>query len=215
MGIVTEFAVPADDFLLAWTLDALPDVHVEIERVAVEDDAVTPFFWASGVDFEAFEAALEDDSSVADPSTVETHEDQRLYQVEWRRNTEGIVYAISESGATVLQATSDGGVWTVETLFPDSEDLASFQDYAAAHDLSFELKRLSKSAHPEALGKYGVTDEQYDALVAAYRLGYFEVPSETDLRGVADGLDISKNAASARLQRGYANLVENTLIHDE
>ncbi|WP_135851978.1 helix-turn-helix domain-containing protein [Halorussus salinus] len=215
MGIVTEFEVPADDFLLAWTLDALPDVHVEIERVAVEDDDVTPFFWVSGVDFGEFEAALADDPSVRDPRAIETHDDQRLYQVTWTQSSGGIVYAVSATGATVLEATSDAGDWTVKMLFPDSDDLSEFQDYTAAHDLFFELKRLTESAHPEALGKYGVTDEQYEALVAAYHTGYFEVPSETDLQGVADELGISKNATSARLKRGYGNLVENTLIHDE
>ncbi|UPV72943.1 helix-turn-helix domain-containing protein [Halorussus limi] len=215
MGIITEFVVSADDFLLARTLEAVPGAHAEIERVAVEDESVTPFLWVSGVDFEAFEAALDDDPSVEDPSVIETHDDQRLYYVRWECNTGGIVYAVSDAGATVLRATSDGTDWTVEILFPDAENLSAFQDYAAAHGLSFDLKRLDKSAHPEALGKYGVTDEQYEALVTAYRQGYFSVPRETDLEGLADELGISKNAASARLHRGYENLVGNTLIHDE
>jgi len=215
MSILTAFDVPAEDFLLDWTLGATPEMRIEIERVAVEDESVTPYFWASGGDFETFEAALDDDPTVADSITVEDHDDERLYQVSWERNAEGIIYAVSETGATILEASSEDGSWYVEMLFPDSDSLSTFQDYAAAHDLSFELIWLHQSTHPEALGRYDVTEEQREALVTAYEMGYFKVPGEVSLGELADELGISKNAASARLHRGYSNLVRNTLVHDE
>jgi predicted DNA binding protein len=215
MSVLTAFTVPGEDFLLGWTLETAPGMRIEIERVAVEDDDVTPYFWAAGGDFETFEVALADDPTVADTMTLEDHGDQRLYQVTWRENTKGMVYAVSEADAAILEATSEDNSWSVELLFPDEESLSEFQDFAAAHDLSFELQWLHDSAHPEALGQYEVTDEQHEALVTAYREGYFEVPGEISLGELAEKLDISKNAASARLHRGYSNLVENTLIHDE
>jgi hypothetical protein len=215
MSVLTAFTVPGDDFLLGWTLERSPEMQIEIERVAVEDDDVTPYFWVAGEEFDCFEAALADDPTIERSVKIEEHSDQRLYQVEWERNTKGIVYAVSEVDATILQAESDGTDWSIELLFPDDEAVSDFQDYAAAHDLSFELRWLHDSAHPEAFGQYGVTDEQREALVTAYRNGYFEVPGEVSLGELAEELDISKNAASARLHRGYANLVENTLIHDE
>ncbi|UPV72944.1 helix-turn-helix domain-containing protein [Halorussus limi] len=215
MSVLAAFTVTSDDFLLAWTLERVPEMRIEIERVAVEDESVTPYFWASGEDFEGFEAALDDDPTIEGSVTLEDHGDQRLYQVTWKRNARGIVYAVSEVDATILQATSDGTDWSVELLFPDDGAVSAFQDYAATHDLSFELRWLHDSAHPEAFGQYEVTDEQREALVTAYRQGYFSVPGEVSLGELADELDISKNAASARLHRGYANLVENTLIHDE
>ncbi|WP_128477530.1 helix-turn-helix domain-containing protein [Halorussus pelagicus] len=214
MSVVAAFTVPGNDFLLGWTLERVPEMQIEIERVAVEDEDVTPYFWAAGGDFETFEAVLEDDPSVEGVTTLEDHGDQRLYRVAWKRDSKGIVYAVSEVDATVLQATSDGTDWSVELLFPDDEMVSEFQEYAATHDLSFELRWLHNSAHPEAFGRYGVTDEQREALVTAYRMGYFEVPGEASLGELADELGISKNAASARLHRGYSNLVENALIHD-
>jgi len=215
MSILTAFDVPATDFLLDWTLGSVPEMHVEIERVAVEDEEVTPYFWAADGDFEAFESALDDDPTVADAVTVEDHGDERLYRVTWAREADSIVYAVSESEATILEATSEADHWFVEMLFPDDESLSTFQDYAAAHDLSFELLWIHRSTRPEAFGRYGVTDEQREALVTAYEQGYFDVPGEISLSELADELDISKNAASARLHRGYANLVRNTLVHDE
>ncbi|WP_276300222.1 helix-turn-helix domain-containing protein [Halorussus lipolyticus] len=216
MSVLTGFTVPGEDFLLEWTLDSVPEMRVEIERVAVEDDEVTPFFWVAGDDFEAFEAALADDPTVEDVTTLEEHADgERLYQVTWRENAKGMVYAVSEADATILEATSENDNWEVKLLFPDEESLSDFQEFSAAHDLSFELRWLHDSAHSEALGQYEVTDEQREALVTAYRKGYFEVPGEVSLGELADELGISKNAASSRLHRGYSNLVENTLIHDE
>ncbi|WP_135830021.1 helix-turn-helix domain-containing protein [Halorussus halobius] len=215
MSILTAFDVPAADFLLDRTLGAVPEMRVEIERVAVEDEEVTPYFWGAGGDFEAFEAALDDDPTVDDVVTVEGHDDERLYRVTWARDARSIVYAVSESEATILQATSEDGDWFVEILFPDEAALSSFQDHAATHDLSFELRRLHGATHSEAFGRYGVTDEQREALVTAYERGYFEVPGAISLGELADELDISANAASARLHRGYANLVRSTLIHDE
>ncbi|UPV99012.1 helix-turn-helix domain-containing protein [Halorussus gelatinilyticus] len=215
MSVLTAFTVPGDDFLLGWTLERAPEMQIEIERVAVEDESVTPYFWVAGEDFERFEAALADDPTVDRSVELEDHGDQRLYQVAWKRDAKSLVYAVSEVDATILQAESDGTDWSVELLFPDDEAVSALQDYAAAHDLSFELRWLHDSAHPEAFGQYEVTDEQREALVTAYRLGYFEVPGEVSLGELADELDISKNAASARLHRGYANLVENTLVHDE
>lgn len=215
MSILTAFDVPAADFLLDWTLGSAPEMHVEIERVAVENEEVTPYFWAADGDFETFETALDDDPTVDDVVTVEDHDDERLYRVTWAREAESIVYAVSESGATILEATSENGGWFVEMLFPDEEALSEFQNYAAAHDLSFELRWLHGAAHSEAFGRYGVTDEQREALVTAYEQGYFDVPGDISLGELADELDISKNAVSARLHRGYANLVRNTLVHDE
>ncbi|WP_263654245.1 helix-turn-helix domain-containing protein [Halomicrobium urmianum] len=51
--------------------------------------------------------------------------------------------------------------------------------------------------------------------MTAYHAGYFEVPRATTLADVADDLDISRNAASARLRRGHRNLLASTLVHDE
>jgi hypothetical protein len=41
------------------------------------------------------------------------------------------------------------------------------------------------------------------------------VPREVTLTELADRLDISRNALSARLRRGHRNLLANTLVHEE
>jgi predicted DNA binding protein len=61
-------------------------------------------------------------------------------------------------------------------------------------------------------GRYGLTDQQYDALTAACEAGYFAVPRETDLDELSDDLGISHQALSERIRRGTEALVTETLL---
>ncbi len=61
------------------------------------------------------------------------------------------------------------------------------------------------------MGGAGLTDAQYDALVTAYRSGYFEEPRALSLSELAEELGISPTAASGRLRRATKRLVETQL----
>jgi len=65
MSTIAEFTVPSGDFALHHALAAAPEVIVEIERVvATLGDRVMPYFWVSGGDTDAFEAAFKEDTSI-------------------------------------------------------------------------------------------------------------------------------------------------------
>lgn len=215
MSILTELTVPARNFVLSETLQAVPDVHVEIERVVADEEQITPYFWAAGDDFSAFEDALERDNTIQDIVTLEEHDEERLYRGYWEQDSDDITRAVSLVEATILEASSDNSEWDVRMLFPDEQTLTQFHDHCSEHDIVYELTRLYDSCHPEALGKYEITPKQREALLVALDRGYFEVPRATTLKGVADVLDISQNALSTRLRRGHANLIGNTLRHED
>lgn len=225
MSVLAEFTVPAADFVLADTLTAAPDMHVEIKRVAAGKLHVTPYFWASGGDFSAFDEALREDDMVLDVLTLEEHDEteeaaqeteERFYRVVWESDVPNLIEGVSDAKATVLEAqTAEGRQWEVRVLFPDEEALSTFNEYSLEHDLSYEPRRLYRPEKPADSASYGVTDAQQEALEAAYHGGYFEVPRETSLTELASTLDISRNALSARLRRGHRNVLENTLIHEE
>lgn len=71
MSVLAEFIVPADEFVLAETLTAAPDVRIEIKRVVGDDSTVTPYFWAAGGDFHRFEDALRADEMVREVLMLE------------------------------------------------------------------------------------------------------------------------------------------------
>lgn len=215
MAVIAEFRVPVEDFLLSGALPAAPEMHVEVRRVVADGtEEVTPYFWAWGGDFDAFEAALADDETVRDEETLEaSDESERVYRARWEYGShgEGVVYAVSEVGATILHATATDGEWDLRILFPDDDALSSFHDYVAEHDLAFDVARLFHPHDPEDIEEYDVTPEQREVLAAAHEIGYFSVPREATLADVAAELGISENAASARLRRAHDNLVGSTV----
>lgn len=217
MSVLAEITVPADEFVLTDTLTTEPGMRVEIQRVVAGSERVTPYFWAASGNFETFEQALRDDSTIEDMLTLEEQsDDERFYRVTWESGDANLLSAVSDTKATVLEAvTDDGDEWSLKVLFPDRDALSTFHDYCVAHDFSFGLERVYSADNPQEAGEYDVTREQQEALEAAYHAGYFAVPRETTLTELADDLGISSNALSARLRRGHRNLLSNTLVHEE
>lgn len=226
MTVLAELTIPAEEFVLAETLTAVPDMRIEIKRVVAGTDHVTPYFWASGGDLAAFERALRADSTVHDILTLEEHQNddqpfddsadhERFYRVTWQTEVENFLTALEDAEAVILEAVSDGDGWELKVFFPDRDGLSEFHDYCIAHDLSFQLRRVYHPENPQERGEYDVTEEQQEALEAAFDAGYFDVPRGITLTELAERLDISRNALSARLRRGQRNILSNTLVHDE
>lgn len=212
MSIVAEFRLPAREFFLASAVQSVPGVHVEIERMVVDGlESSTPYFWVTGDAVEAFEDALDDDITVADVKRLDTTPDGRFYRATWRERVRGILYAIAEETATIMAATCDAGTWNMRMLFADQASLSNFHDYCAVYDVGLSLERLYDPSNPDSFGRYEVTGEQEEILREALEAGYFAVPREISLEELADRVGISSNAASARLRRGHANLIRNTL----
>ncbi|WP_459191240.1 helix-turn-helix domain-containing protein [Halosimplex sp. J119] len=214
MSIIGEFSVPAAVFLLDDALDAV-ESSVTIERMVSDgDEAVTPYVWVATGDFEAFEGALREDTSVDEFETVERYDEEALYRVTWREDGIDLLAALEDVAATVLTAEGHGDRWVLRALFAGREAVSAFDDrFCAAHE-RVELARLYGSDDPSSYGKFEVTDKQRAALTTAREAGYFAVPRECSLQDVADELGISRNAASARLRRGQDALVGHTLDHD-
>jgi predicted DNA binding protein len=212
MTTVAEFSLPPTEFVLAWTLQTVDDVEVTVERMVVNGNGrVTPYFWASGDALDEFDRALDDDITVTDAVVLEKGNGKRFYRVRWQEQVRGVLYALSGEVASVVSATYNGEAWSLRTLFADRETLSEFHHYCATYDVDMELDRLYDRSNPRSFGKYEVTSEQEQALTAALEAGFFDVPRQVTLAELADELDISEQAVSARIRRGSANLILNTL----
>lgn len=127
-------------------------MRIEIKRVVAGTERVTPYFWASGGNFEEFEAALRDDETIAVILTVEKQEgDERFYRVTWEANVENLMTGISDAKATVLEAVSGGGEGWELKVFP------------SRGALSARLRR----GHRNLLGNTLVHDESLTGTVVA------------------------------------------------
>lgn len=212
MSIIAEFTVPSEEFALAATLEAAPEMIVEIERVVAHtDERIMPFFWIRDGDYEEFEATVGDDPSVRDVTPLDEFDDGHLYRAEWTQNIESLVYAYLDIGATILEATGRADQWELQMRFHDSNALAEFRDYCAENDITYELTRLYQPSEPMAGGQYELSPKQHDALMKALEEGYFDVPRSVTMGELADDLGIAQQSLSKRLRRAHRNLVTNTL----
>jgi len=224
MSALADFLVPADEFVLAETLRAAPGMRIEIKRVVGGPEHVTPYFWASGDDFAGFEEALRSDTGVDEVHVLDRRDERtgidgsdrdRFYRVSWGSRTPELIPAVGAVDGTVLDAASTAAEWKVTVMFPDDGALSEFHTYCLDNEFAHTPRRIYRPENPEERAQYGVTDDQLEALEAAYHEGYFNVPRDVTLSELAETLDISRNALSARLRRGSRNLLSTTLIHEE
>ncbi|WP_281193498.1 helix-turn-helix domain-containing protein [Halorubrum sp. F4] len=71
-----------------------------------------------------------------------------------------------------------------------------------------DIDRIGSYAGGQRLAGVEVTDRQIEALRAARRVGYYDVPRTGSVADVADALDCSSSTAGAHLRKAEATLVD-------
>ena len=209
--LVASFRLDPDAVALSETFERLPDLTLEVERIAAHGtESTMPCLWTSGVDFDALDDALAADPSV--DAVIETSEfpAEKYYQIDWSDPVERRVDAFIDHEAAVLEATADADGWRLRFRFVTRDQFDAFRTFLAERDYSFSLLDL---AEPDAPGRWrgDVTPAQREALVVANERGYFDVPRRVTTRELAAELSVSHQALSERLRRATGNLVDSTL----
>lgn len=212
MSIVANFSVPADAIALSWTMERVPEMRIEAERIATHSrEWVLPFVWASGGDFDAFEAAVDEDPTAVGWSVVDAFDDTRLYEIRWVETVAELVDEIVDQHGTVLEASAAGGSWYFEIRFTEQSQVEGFGEHFDEKGVRFELQQLSRPEDPRQ-ATYGLTEEQRETLVRAQEEGYYRIPREVSVAELADYFGISSNSVSQRLRRGCDSLIKQTLV---
>ncbi|WP_336364397.1 helix-turn-helix domain-containing protein [Halalkalicoccus salilacus] len=212
MAAIIEFDLPTEEFALEETLTTVPGTQIEIERVVADDpEQITPYMWVRTDDFEAFEAALEDDPTVESVTRFSETDEERSYQMTWTGSIDFIVQILTEHHGTITHADGADDGWNLRVVFPDRESLSRAHDAAQEAGFGFDVRTIYGTEDPRPV-RHGLTDGQRDTLVAAFESGYFTVPRETTLEELADQRDTSHQALSEQLRRATGRLVESTLI---
>jgi predicted DNA binding protein len=214
MSTIAEVALPAAEFALHETLETVPDIQFEIERVvAHETDRVMPFVWATdeGIDRDALEEALADDPSVENVTELAAFDDEWLYRMEWVADIHVVLHVLLEQEGTILNADGRNDEWHLRILFPDRDSLSATYDFCTDEDLTMTVESIHE-LDGEHRDQYGLTETQHETLITAVEEGYFDIPQNATLDDLAGELDISHQALSERLHRGHKTLIENALI---
>ncbi|GAB7094051.1 hypothetical protein JCM30237_12030 [Halolamina litorea] len=214
MSLIAELRLTDASLVMLPSLRAAPQMTLEREWATAADRASDPvlFVWASGGDFEAFEAALPDDPTISEHECIEANDHKRLYRVVVARDT-GTTNPTPidrQTGASRLsvKTTVDGAVMKVR--LPDREALTEYIALLRENGFTVQLLR-AHTADDDSGRQYDLSSKQEEALQEALGAGYFEVPRETDLTKLADRLDISEQALSERLRRGVSSVLAATV----
>ena len=212
MSVVVEFSLPPDDFALGSALAPGADVEVALEAVVPVGGDRVPLVWVTGGDLEAFEPAARAAEPVSDLRLLERFEDDALYRLEWSPPADGVLSALAEHGAAVLEATRLRR-WRFQVRFHAHDHLREFHAFCRANDVDVSVTRVAVLDDASGAGpRFDLTPEQREALLLAVRGGYFEVPRRTDLSTIADELGISRQTTSNRVRRGVDRVLQSTLL---
>lgn len=221
MAIITEVRFAHEDSALAGTLSALP----ALETTVVSETSTDPdghYRFRFDYDGEgSVREALEADHTVCEATAMREADSSRLWGIELAPETKLLAPLVTTEGGFVLDARSappgtdlDPRGWHERWLLPDREALHDIWQHARDEEFAFDVLELHRRGRTDAEypGPDALTDQQQEALVAAYREGYFTEPRETSLEELADTLDISASAVRGRINRGLKALVGAGLV---
>lgn len=208
MSLLAEFEVPSEEVALAETFRDLPTVTVEFERQVPTVNRPFPHLWMRSAERSVFESRVADDPTVASLTHVGELDGDHVYRAAFRDPGPFVRGLRSDVAILEMQGTASG--WRCSLRFDSQDSLEYFRAYCEHHDLRFGLTRLADGTR-RSVERHGVTSAQREALLIALERGYFEVPRGCTLAEIAEDLDISTRAASERLRRGHANLVDGIL----
>ncbi|KYH24405.1 HTH DNA binding domain protein [Halalkalicoccus paucihalophilus] len=212
MAAIIEFKLSTKDFALEHTLRTLPGIQIEIERVVADDPSrITPYVWVRADDFDALEAAFEDDPTLEAMTQLSEADNERSYQMVWTGSVDFIIQLLTDHQGTIITATGSDEGWDLRVLFPDRKSLSQAHDSAQEAGLRFNVQSVYSSDDTRHI-KHGLTDKQRDTMIAAFEAGYFNVPRSISLSEFSEQQELSHQAISEQLRRATAHLVESTLI---
>ena len=212
MVTLLSVALLQEKFALAETLSSVSDASFEVkETVKTCESSVMPLVWASAADHDHLDTALTNDPTTEEVELLSDHTDRWLYRMEWVNGVRSLLETLVTNQATILSAVTSGERWIVRLMFPTHDDMRETAAHCEKQDIDLEIIAIHEMSD-QPVGRYGLTDAQFEALTTAWRQGFYTVPREVDLVDLAADLGISHQALSERLRRGTGALIQDTLI---
>lgn len=211
MATTAEIVLPADEFVLRETFEAVPAVEFDVERVVAHDrDRVMPILWAGGAERDEIESAFDDDPSVEDVERLVALDGEWLYRMAWVDDIKAVVQSLVYEKGTITDAHGRNDRWSLRIVFPDHDALSRTYDYCQEEGLTIDVESVTEM-DDEPGGQFGLTEAQYETLITAYEAGYFEVPRAVTVDELSDELGVSAQSVSERLRRGHEKLIGGAL----
>lgn len=136
----------------------------------------------------------------------------RLYQLRWAKGVEHVLYLLLKKEGAIRSASlhTNDDAWTVQLLCPRRDMSSEIYEFCEDNGLSLTVDALYDFDGDRGSG-HGLTKCQYESLLEADEMGYYDVPRDTTLSELAEQLDVSHQSLSERLRRGHGALVDRYL----
>ncbi len=211
MSVIANVRLSGSDFALGRAFRQGPDVSLSVESIVPISSAVLPYVWVEGEETETITETLREIEYTERVSVVAEMEAKQLLEIEWGDSPGDLIPILLETGAVVLEVSMTADEWTFRLRFREYEDLSAFSRRCREADISVQLQQLYSPNGTSEVPQCDLTTEQREVLTTALEHGYFEVPRNVTLDELGGLLGISDSAASQRLRRGLATLLDATL----
>jgi hypothetical protein len=207
MASIINLELSAEGTGLGELLESAPSLACEVEPGIVSNGYDVQF---SGLSREELEATLTAASTIEEHTLLNGSEDKWLYNLEFTPEAIDIFELVVEAHGTVLDASAADGSWMLTVRVQERSDASPIYTKFEEHDLEPTVISLFET-DAETHAETGLTESQYETLVAAIDHGYFKIPRDVSMQELSDELDISHQALSERLRRAYRALVTSEL----
>lgn len=212
MTIIADISLPSTTFPLGRVMQSFPDATMELERVVPLRETIMPFLRVENGDPATVKSSLQDHPQVKRVDVCTTTETETLFEVHWSPGAGGLIEALLNANATVLDARGTAETWDFRLRFAAHEDLSSFNIALTETGIPVTLRRIY---HPSTDEVTPISPVQRETLLSAYHQGYFQVPRRINQANLADELDISDSALSQRIRRSVSKLIETDLLYKD
>lgn len=209
MGLTAEFQLRSPQLPLTNVAGAMSDLTFRLESAKQPHSGPVVFFVrVSGPSFEGMKAAFTESPSVSEHVLISEVESMRMYQLVLANARPAFLDTLwfHKTFPESVVIMPDG--WRIKQQFTNRDEFSEYREFWQTLDFSFILDRLYDSTNTDA-EVIAVSDKQREALLTAYKAGYFSVPQETTLDEVAEALEISRSALAERLHRAQSHLIEH------
>lgn len=207
MTSIVNLEISGDGTGLAELFETVPSLTCEAEAAIVSNGYD---LWLSGSSKAEIETGLAAASPIEEYALINGNDEEWLYNVEFSPETTDLFELVLEEGGTILDASAVDGSWVLNIRVQERNDASAIYDELEDRELEPTIIRLYETNDGNR-SEAGLTERQYDTLVAAANHGYFEIPREVSMQELSEELDVSHQALSERLRRAYRSLVTSEL----
>lgn len=191
-------------------LAAVPEMEITGVERGYHDGEFRVIQWATGGDFDRFEAAMAEDPMIKSYRILTTLDDRQLQRVSYEIDPEESVYRIAvDEDIQLLESKITAEQSIVRVRCPSRDALEALLDAFEDQDITVTVRRLYSNITDD--GTDDLTERQRETIAHAYQQGYFELPHGTSLEAIGEHLGISRQAVSKHLWGGLEKLVEKEL----